>query len=1429
MMSSKKLITNKGSNNKSPWIELSHDDWVNWLKEEIEKRKQVFLSDPDELISSFNREKSHAKDYHGRELLELVQNADDAGIGFSKQNKMLLKLTEQALFVANTGISFSPEGVKSLMLSDVSPKQLLRSKYIGYKGLGFRSVLGWASAVVIISGNLSIGFNEKIPVKWLKELRNESPKVNNKVKNFEEACGILNPIATLSIPYLLSSRDIDDSDIQQIYTEAQNILKNGYDTVVCLLFKNSEKTKRQVQNQINSLSNEVLLFLRCLKSIDIQSPERNEYWEVERKENEIIINLRGDEPKCWKLFKREGLIPKEYLRPEQGLENRFEIKLAIPTTPIKTPIKTHTLFVFFPTEVAFPFPILVHATFEVGENRQHLIKSDANSFIAQELADSMAKSAEEIKEDNDNRWYALYTVSPRGEIDSVLNALEYYGENQGKDFLEILRKRIKKYELLPVRNNKFEKPENAKRIKGNFDNLLVDELFHDICVYTNDPYLTEQLENLDVDYIDYEILKERINKLCDKFTLQQKAELVHLLVKNDLIKGEPPELLVDESGEKISISSTILLPSEGRTFSLPSWVPQKILNSELTALLREKFQVSRIRDLVSGLKPFNVQEYNMVSLISAIVAETNKKVKDSLNRELELRREMVQAIWNIYSSTDERVTLPERITIILPTQDRKFKSTKELYFGGEYKYGRILEHLYAHVDPSLFVGTPEQLGFSSSSEEVEKFLLWLGVAKSPRYTVTDFKEGHFFEFVLASLEYPAKFEEFLTKDINELKNRNKKLKNVQSIDRLEDILKTSDPHAVICWIATTPDIETWRISGDKNAILEIWPPYAHYGRKLHDQTLPSYPLWLLKTNNWLPTSNGEKQSPSKCCLARGVKDLSPIIGFPAVDMEHPLIKELNLDLTAIRNALIKIGIVTDLDELPWDSFYEILLELPNIDSEGKQAKSLYRTLIARTEMDPLPSGEKYEEFMTKGKMFGKLNGKGEYYPLQKLCYLENQTLPEHIADQYPLLDLDKRRGALKVKKLFGVDQLTRDKIHIKVNEIDEHPRSQDFQSEIERIKPYICSLRVEEDTTGRELSILKRLTIILCKKVKGTILVDNVEKEFELKEGDSLPLDLKEYLVAEPRYDSPFLLQNELIADGVGEIFANYLRVDISSEIARLASCSNDVRNKLLDRITGGSGDERMNKTKEIYHTVEETEMEFPKPPPWEPPDSSSELTQQIEVDEAVGLEGDSVTDSVGSVSVSTKDVPYSPKREISQRLKLNPKSRSSLSPKRKVNPDRAENLALQFEETQNRIAKKISYFQGLEAYGCDIVSFKTESDMQSFKETGNPNLVDRFIEVKGRSSEKGSVPLKGNELTSAQKYRDKYYIYRVYEDEDSGVFELIELCDPLGSEKVAIDIQYEINPFRSQKSKGWEVVEIHENFEPNNDNSNSKKESLDS
>jgi len=236
-------LTNKLEVASIDWLNWTDVEWESWLAGKVAERRQVYLISPDDLVGSFNREKSHARDYHGRELLELIQNADDSGVGYSGESKLLIRLTDFGLLVANTGIPFSPEGVSSLMVSDNSPKQFLRTKCIGYKGLGFRSVLGWASSVVIMSGNLSVGFDEEFAANWLQGLRKDSLKVDAKIKQFEDR-GINNPIATLTAPRTLHSGDeFGDQNLKKLFDEAKGLQAQGYDTIVCLLFRNPEKTK----------------------------------------------------------------------------------------------------------------------------------------------------------------------------------------------------------------------------------------------------------------------------------------------------------------------------------------------------------------------------------------------------------------------------------------------------------------------------------------------------------------------------------------------------------------------------------------------------------------------------------------------------------------------------------------------------------------------------------------------------------------------------------------------------------------------------------------------------------------------------------------------------------------------------------------------------------------------------------------------------------------------------------------------------------------------------------------------------------------------------------------------------------------------------------------------------------------------------------
>ena len=245
------------------WTTWQKSHWQAWLEKQVGLRRQVFLADPDEMASAFNRERESARDYYGRELLELLQNADDAGAEQDQSNRVLIQLENDTLYVANTGQPFSPAGVKSLMVSNNSPKQLSRTRFIGYKGLGFRSVLGWASKIAILSANLEIGFAEEEAIRIGEEIYRQHEGIRKLVDGFLDRTKTF-PIATLSFPFWINMDSINDKKLSDMIRRCKSIREEGFDTCIGFLLRNPTNTREKVVSQISSLGKELLIF--CLAS-----------------------------------------------------------------------------------------------------------------------------------------------------------------------------------------------------------------------------------------------------------------------------------------------------------------------------------------------------------------------------------------------------------------------------------------------------------------------------------------------------------------------------------------------------------------------------------------------------------------------------------------------------------------------------------------------------------------------------------------------------------------------------------------------------------------------------------------------------------------------------------------------------------------------------------------------------------------------------------------------------------------------------------------------------------------------------------------------------------------------------------------------------------------------------------------------------------
>jgi hypothetical protein len=101
-------------------------------------------------------EEQLSEEYHGRFLIELIQNADDACDQDGKIAIVVRQSPSLCVAVLNTGMGFTESNFKSLCtlgLTDKKPEQA-----IGNKGLGFRSVLEVCKSPGEMSGT-SIGLS----------------------------------------------------------------------------------------------------------------------------------------------------------------------------------------------------------------------------------------------------------------------------------------------------------------------------------------------------------------------------------------------------------------------------------------------------------------------------------------------------------------------------------------------------------------------------------------------------------------------------------------------------------------------------------------------------------------------------------------------------------------------------------------------------------------------------------------------------------------------------------------------------------------------------------------------------------------------------------------------------------------------------------------------------------------------------------------------------------------------------------------------------------------------------------------------------------------------------------------------------------------------------------------------------------------------
>lgn len=295
-----------------------------------------------------------SESYNSRSFIELLQNADDA-----KATKFYVKRSGDFLFVANNGRPFNIKDLESLCRSASSNK--VRGTTIGYRGIGFKSVVSFAKEVHLISGDFEITFSKELS----KQIVPQAPKV----------------------PLIRIPHELEKSVKDELADEIRKMQNEGFNTI----FIFSGVLANQIDEEYTSFANTTLLFLNSIQVIKIHLTKK-----VTANIAVIELNERG-----------------RYLRVSttEAISNWFvcsdstcSIAFSMNKDKVERLPKSEAIIhAFLPTEDSCGLGVVVNGDFSTDPSRRHLIMDDTTIKVISNLTHlyaSLLKYALENKDRN---------------------------------------------------------------------------------------------------------------------------------------------------------------------------------------------------------------------------------------------------------------------------------------------------------------------------------------------------------------------------------------------------------------------------------------------------------------------------------------------------------------------------------------------------------------------------------------------------------------------------------------------------------------------------------------------------------------------------------------------------------------------------------------------------------------------------------------------------------------------------------------------------------------------------------------------------------------------------------------------------------------------------------------------------------------------
>ena len=292
---------------------------------------------PKLLEDMASMEKYMSESYSGRIFIELLQNADD-----SNSSKILVSQIGKDLIFANNGRTFNKKDVTSICRSGSSSKE--RGKYIGYRGVGFKSTTYLTNDILVYSGNVYFSFSKSICSKTLGISENKVP--------------------TIRIPFL------EDNIDNNISKAIDMLCKDGYTTA--FIFKNAKVD--EFEDELLEINTGYFIFLNNILECHINTCKINTNFILSRTKtnNFTCISIESNEKSQWLVsYGDKASIAFKYQNNEiVPCENNEAV-----------------YHCYLPTLDKCPFLVKINSDFSTDPSRKHLTHDKLTNIAINNVAE----------------------------------------------------------------------------------------------------------------------------------------------------------------------------------------------------------------------------------------------------------------------------------------------------------------------------------------------------------------------------------------------------------------------------------------------------------------------------------------------------------------------------------------------------------------------------------------------------------------------------------------------------------------------------------------------------------------------------------------------------------------------------------------------------------------------------------------------------------------------------------------------------------------------------------------------------------------------------------------------------------------------------------------------------------------------------------